>query len=85
MLLARRRFCAAQMNLAQQAWEAGNAAQVLALLESQRPRLDQDDLRSFTLPPTVDEKKVDAKLNDGMLSIMLNKREESKPRRISVA
>jgi HSP20 family protein len=41
--------------------------------------------RSFTLPPTVDEKKVDAKLNDGMLSIMLNKREESKPRKISVA
>src|SRR5438046_2477795 len=32
-------------------------------------------LRSFTLPPTVDEKKVDAKLNDGMLSITLNKRE----------
>jgi len=42
-------------------------------------------LRSFTLPPTVDEKKVDAKLNDGMLSIMLNKREETKPRKISVA
>src|SRR4051812_11253657 len=41
-------------------------------------------LRSFTLPPTVDEKKVDAKLNDGVLNITLNKREESKPRKIQV-
>jgi len=41
-------------------------------------------LRSFTLPPTVDEKKVDAKLNDGVLSITLNKREESKPKKIQV-
>src|SRR5438552_17830525 len=32
-------------------------------------------LRSFTLPPTVDEKQVDAKLNDGVLYIVLNKRE----------
>jgi HSP20 family protein len=42
-------------------------------------------LRSFTLPPTVDDKNVDAKLNDGVLTITLNKREETKPRRISVA
>jgi HSP20 family protein len=41
-------------------------------------------LRSFMLPPTVDEKKVDAKLNDGVLNIMLNKREETKPRKIQV-
>jgi HSP20 family protein len=41
-------------------------------------------LRSFTLPPTVDEQKVDAKLNDGVLKITLNKREETKPRRIAV-
>jgi HSP20 family protein len=41
-------------------------------------------LRSFTLPPTVDDQKVDAKLNEGMLTITLNKREETKPRRISV-
>jgi HSP20 family protein len=44
----------------------------------------QHFLRSFTLPPTVDEKKVDAKLNDGVLSITLNKREETKPRKIQV-
>ena len=41
-------------------------------------------LRSFTLPPTVDDQKVDAKLTDGLLTITLNKREETKPRRITV-
>ena len=41
-------------------------------------------LRSFTLPPTVDENKVNAKLADGILSITLDKREESKPRKILV-
>jgi HSP20 family protein len=42
-------------------------------------------LRSFTLPPTVNEQAVDAKLRDGVLTITLNKREETKPRKISVA
>jgi len=42
-------------------------------------------LRSFTLPPTVDEQSVNAKLADGVLTITLNKREETKPRRIQVA
>ncbi|HWE97384.1 MAG TPA: Hsp20/alpha crystallin family protein [Tepidisphaeraceae bacterium] len=42
-------------------------------------------LRSFTLPPTVDEKTVDAKLTDGVLTVTLNKREESKPRKIQVS
>jgi len=41
-------------------------------------------LRSFTLPPTVDEQNVDAKLQDGVLTITLNKREESKPRKVQV-
>lgn len=41
-------------------------------------------LRSFTLPPTVDEKSVDAKLADGVLRVTLNKREETKPRKIAV-
>jgi HSP20 family protein len=40
--------------------------------------------RSFTLPPTVDEKSVAAKLSDGLLTITLKKREESKPRRVQV-
>ena len=42
-------------------------------------------MRSFTLPPTVDEKTVDAKLSDGVLHITLNKREETKPRKIPVS
>ena len=42
-------------------------------------------LRSFTLPPTVDEQSVNAKLADGVLTVTLNKREETKPRKISVA
>ena len=42
-------------------------------------------LRSFTLPPTVDEQTVNAELADGVLTITLNKREETKPRKISVS
>jgi len=42
-------------------------------------------LRSFTLPPTVDERSVDAKLNEGVLTITLTKREETKPKKISVS
>ena len=42
-------------------------------------------LRSFTLPPTVDEQACQAKLNDGVLTITLNKREESKPRKVQVS
>lgn len=41
-------------------------------------------LRSFTLPPTVSESSVNAKLEHGVLTITLDKREESKPRKITV-
>jgi len=41
-------------------------------------------MRSFTLPPTVDEQSVQANLKDGVLKITLNKREETKPRKIKV-
>ena len=41
-------------------------------------------LRSFTLPPTVDEGSVNAKLADGVLTVTINKREETKPRKIKV-
>lgn len=41
-------------------------------------------LRSFTLPPTVDDRTVDAKLENGILAITLKKREETKPRKIEV-
>jgi HSP20 family protein len=42
-------------------------------------------LRSFTLPPTVNDQTVNAKLSDGVLTITLNKREETKPRKIAVS
>jgi HSP20 family protein len=42
-------------------------------------------LRSFTLPPTVDDSKVDARLENGVLRITLNKKEETKPRKIQVS
>lgn len=41
--------------------------------------------RSFTLPQNVDEQNVQAKLENGCLTITLSKREESKPRRIGVS
>ena len=41
--------------------------------------------RAFTLPPTVDPQSVQAKLNDGVLTLTLNKREESKSRRITIS
>lgn len=41
-------------------------------------------LRTFTLPPTVDAQKVDAKLSDGVLTITLDKREGAKPKKITV-
>src|SRR5262249_9762893 len=46
-LTARRRYCAAQTNLAMQAWESGDPARTLELLETQRPKFDQEDLRGF--------------------------------------
>lgn len=42
-------------------------------------------LRSFTLPTTVDEQKVAAKLDNGILNITLDKRPETKPRKVQVA
>ena len=50
-----------------------------------RERRSNRFVRSFTLPPTVDEQHVQAKLNDGVLTITLNKREETKPRKVQVS
>lgn len=41
--------------------------------------------RSFSLPNTIDGSAVDAKLVDGVLQLTLNKRQEAKPRKISIA
>ena len=42
-------------------------------------------VRSFALPPNVDESSVQARLENGVLRITLNKREESKAKRIAVS
>jgi HSP20 family protein len=42
-------------------------------------------LRSFTLPPTVDDRKVEARMADGILTVTLNKREETKPKKIALS
>jgi HSP20 family protein len=41
--------------------------------------------RSFTLPQTVNEQSVKASLADGVLTITLDKREETKPRKVTVS
>jgi len=41
--------------------------------------------RSFTLPQTVNEQSVKAALTDGVLTITLDKREETKPRKVQVS
>ena len=40
--------------------------------------------RAFKLPPTADEKSVSARLDNGVLTITIRKREETKPRKIVV-
>jgi HSP20 family molecular chaperone IbpA len=40
--------------------------------------------RSFTLPWQVDQQNITAELEDGVLTLTLNKRPESKPRRIAI-
>lgn len=50
-----------------------------------RERRVQRFVRSFTLPPNVDEQSVQAKLEDGVLRITLAKREDTKPRRVQVS
>jgi HSP20 family protein len=40
--------------------------------------------RSFALPEQVDQHNITAQLEDGVLTLTLNKRPESKPRRIAV-
>jgi eukaryotic-like serine/threonine-protein kinase len=46
-VLARRRYYAAQMNLAMQAWDAHQPARALDLLETQRPKSAEQEVRGF--------------------------------------
>jgi len=41
--------------------------------------------RAFKLPSTIDTTSVDAKMADGILTVMLRKRQEAKPRKVSIA
>ncbi|HND55405.1 MAG TPA: hypothetical protein PLV92_23485, partial [Pirellulaceae bacterium] len=45
--LAKRQAYAARLNLAYLAWQSGDAARALLLLEELRPRVDEDDWRGF--------------------------------------
>jgi WD40 repeat protein len=47
LIQSRRLLYAAQMNLAQQAWEASDIDRARALVEAQRPKPGQEDLRGF--------------------------------------
>ena len=40
--------------------------------------------RAFTLPSTIDSQKVSAKFENGVLELTLTKKEEAKPRQISI-
>ncbi len=59
----------------------GKASGTSWLLSERRARSFR---RSFELPQVVDGANVNAALNDGVLTITLTKRQESKPRKISV-
>jgi len=50
-----------------------------------RERIVRRFQRSFTLPPNVDESDVQARYDNGVLRITLNKLEESKPKHIQVS
>jgi HSP20 family protein len=61
--------------------QRGNGSQENYLLQERR---SQRFVRSFTMPSNVAEQDVEAKRDNGVLIITLKKREEAKPRRISV-
>ena len=74
---------AAPAGQAEQAQRGKSQAKDEYLLHERRV---QRFVRSFTLPPNVDEQSpVQAKLENGVLKITLNKRQESKPKRIQVS
>jgi HSP20 family protein len=58
----------------------GNSARTPLHIERRWTRFE----RSFTLPAAVNESAVQAVLNDGVLTITLDKREEVKPRKIQI-
>jgi HSP20 family protein len=65
----------------QQEKQGGRASGEYLLRERRVERF----VRSFTLPPNVDERNVQAKLENGVLRITLNKLQESKPKKVEVS
>jgi HSP20 family protein len=49
-----------------------------------RESFDQDYRRSFELDPTIDTKRISARMENGMLHLELPKAEEVKPRKIAI-
>lgn len=43
-----------------------------------------DFARSFTLGPDFDTSKIEARLNDGVLTLLIPRREEARPRRVEI-
>ena len=41
-------------------------------------------IRSFSLPQVIDQAKIDAALNDGVLTLTLNKVQKAQPRQIEI-
>jgi len=41
-------------------------------------------MRSFTLPPSVDSKKISAEFKDGLLEVKLPKFEEARPKEVEI-
>ncbi len=66
-----------------EAADNGNAEQSAEWLL--RERRGESYERSFHLPRSADGATVDAKLEDGVLTVVLTKREETKPRKITVS
>jgi HSP20 family protein len=50
-----------------------------------RESVDRDFRRVFTLDPTIDSPKIDARMENGVLKLHLPKAEELKPRKIKVS
>lgn len=59
-------------------WEAADESDVLIEFEMGKY------FRKFTLPETIDQEKIEAKLEDGVLRLRLPKAEKAKPRKIAV-